>query len=54
MLSGQALSLNVKLKQSVPLLFAIFNNVSEEKLLMRIEQMIEKPLEWLVRSVFSD
>ncbi|EYC33532.1 hypothetical protein Y032_0002g846 [Ancylostoma ceylanicum] len=45
--------LSVRLKQSVPLLFAIFNNVAEEKLLMRIEQKIEKPLEWLVSRIYD-
>ncbi|XGW32416.1 hypothetical protein V3C99_017174 [Haemonchus contortus] len=41
----------VKLKRSVPLLFAILNNVAEEKLLMRAEQMLPEPLEWFVRNV---
>ncbi|KAE9418072.1 hypothetical protein Angca_007749, partial [Angiostrongylus cantonensis] len=46
-------SLDSKLKRSVPLLFSILNNVSEEKLLMRIEQIMNSPLEWLVQSIYD-
>ncbi|ETN87260.1 hypothetical protein NECAME_00119, partial [Necator americanus] len=52
-IDNEGITLNVKLKRSVPLLFSIFNNVAEEKLLMRIEQMMEKPLEWLVGSIYD-
>ncbi|KAK6031856.1 hypothetical protein OSTOST_01978, partial [Ostertagia ostertagi] len=48
---NEDIPLAVKLKQSVPLLFAILNNVAEEKLLMRAEQMLASPLEWLARSI---
>ncbi|RCN50992.1 hypothetical protein ANCCAN_02779 [Ancylostoma caninum] len=51
--TNEDIPLSTRLKQSVPLLFAIFNNVGEEKLLMRIEQMIEKPLEWLVSKIYD-
>ncbi|KJH43862.1 hypothetical protein DICVIV_10124 [Dictyocaulus viviparus] len=44
-------SFTLKLKRCVPLLFSILNNVAEEKLLMRIEQIIDNPLEWLVQSI---
>ncbi|KAL6722457.1 hypothetical protein Aduo_017582 [Ancylostoma duodenale] len=50
---NEDIPLSTRLKQTVPLLFAIFNNVGEEKLLMRIEQMIEKPLEWLVSTIYD-
>ncbi|KAJ1370700.1 hypothetical protein KIN20_032490 [Parelaphostrongylus tenuis] len=46
-------SLDLKLKRSVPLLFSILNNVAEEKLLMRVEQIINSPLEWLVQRIYG-
>ncbi|VDO96544.1 unnamed protein product [Heligmosomoides polygyrus] len=52
-LSDEKISVAVKLKRSAPLLFSILNNVAEEKLLMRAEQMIKEPLDWLVGSVYD-
>ncbi|VDL71212.1 unnamed protein product [Nippostrongylus brasiliensis] len=50
-ISDETILLSVKLKRSVPLLFSILNNVAEEKLLMRAEQMIDDPLTWIVGAV---
>ncbi|KAK5967562.1 hypothetical protein GCK32_009085, partial [Trichostrongylus colubriformis] len=47
------ISLPLKLKRSVPLLFSVLNNVAEEKLLMRAEQMLSDPLDWLVRILYD-
>ncbi|WKY16517.1 hypothetical protein Q1695_001291 [Nippostrongylus brasiliensis] len=52
-ISLSTISLSVKLKRSVPLLFSILNNVAEEKLLMRAEQMIDDPLTWIVGAVYD-